>query len=141
MDKVEILVRAGIPGAEEDSSSEKPQYPISTVDFTKIARSHGLEVKYEHEGSERSFISLKSFDVWLPILDFTANVGANIPANIVATLIMDFFRARGQKAEDAVLHVKYLTKDKNGTERKFEGSGPGEQVLASIREFEKNVRK
>ena len=141
MTESKVVIRAGIPGMQDPEDQNEHHYPAGTSDFVKLLREQDFTVLYEHDKSERTLVSHKAFDVWLPILDFTANVVANVPANIVSTLILNYFRAMKQRPEDSTLHVKYLMRDKKGTVVEFEANGPGADVLQAIERFDSNARK
>lgn len=136
-----VLVRSGVPGMDGDDADGEHLYPSATSDFVKLLQERGFTVEYEHERSDRTPVSYKAAELWLPILDFTMNVAANIPANIVATLIMDFFQGSRRKLGKSILHVKYTMRDKDGEIVEFEANGEGSYVLDAMKEFDENARR
>lgn len=137
----EVMIRAGIPGMQDPEDDGEHRYPGGTSDFVKLLREQGFTVSYEHDKSERTLVGYKAFEVWLPILDFTANIAANIPANIVATLILNYFQNLRESPDDSILHVKYSMRDKKGKAVEFEANGRGADVLKAIEKFDRNVRE
>jgi len=135
-----VVIRAGIPGMEDGSAEGEHRYPTNTSDFVKLLREEGFNVDYEHEKLERTLVGYKAFDVWVPVLDFSLNVLANIPANIVATTIMNYFRATKRDLKDATLHVEYSVRKKNGDVIKFRADGASSDVLKAIEQFDRDVR-
>ncbi|MEV7046624.1 hypothetical protein [Amycolatopsis sp. NPDC051061] len=141
MSENKVVVRAGVPGKDDGSAEGEHHYPTSTSDFVKLLRELGFSVDYEHEKSQRALVGYKAFDVWVPVLDFGLNVLANIPANIVATTIMNYFHATKRNVQDSVLHVEYSVHKKNGDVVKFKADGAGPDVLKAIEQFDRNVRE
>ncbi len=135
------MVRAGIPGMQDPEDNGEHRYLGGTSDFVKLLREQGFTVSYEHDKTERTLVSYKSFDVWMPILDFTASVATNIPANIVATLILNYFQNMKESPEDSTLHVKYSMRNKKGKIVEFEANGRGADVLKAIEKFDSDVRE
>lgn len=136
MAKTEVVVRAGIPGMQADPEGNgEHRYPADVSDFVKLLRERGCIVSYEHEKPERTLVEFKAFEIWMPILDFTANVAANVPANIVSTLILDYLQIMKREPKDTTLHLKYLRRDTKGNVVEFEADGRGPDVLKAIEEL------
>lgn len=135
------MVRAGIPGMQDPEDNGEHRYPAGMSDFVKLLREQEFAVSYEHDKSERTLVGFKAFEVWLPILDFTASVVTNIPANIVATLILNYFQNMKESPEDSMLHVKYSMRNKKGKVVEFEANGRGADVLKAIEKFDSNARE
>lgn len=141
MSENKIVVRAGVPGMDDGSAEGEHRYPTSTSDFVKLFREQGFSVDYEHEKSDRTLVGYKAFDVWIPILDFSLNVLVNIPANIVATIIMNYFHATRRDVKDSTLHVEYSVRRKNGEVVKIKADGAGPDVLKAIEKFDRDARE
>jgi hypothetical protein len=138
MDELEVLVVSGVPGQPEFSTPDGYPYPASSTHFVKLLHEQDVAVRYEHEKVDRRLVSLNALELWAPLLVFMTDVGANIPANIIATTIMNYFGGR-KKAEKAILHVKFKVTNSEGKSLAFESNGPGRDVLDAIDRFGKNV--
>ncbi|WP_143036162.1 hypothetical protein [Lentzea fradiae] len=132
--RVAVVIRAGIPASHQGRGQGEPIYPDSVTDVAKLLRQEGVEVSYEHDRDQRKILSLNSAEVWIPVLAFVTDVGVNVPANIVATMIVNYFGGRS-RAEKSVLHVEFEESTPDGSQRKFNASGPGALVLEAIDKF------
>ncbi|MEC3980418.1 hypothetical protein [Amycolatopsis sp. H20-H5] len=140
MSETKVVIRAGVPGMDSERANGEHRYPASASDFMKLLREQGFSVEYEHERAERTLVEFKAFDVWVPVLDFTLNVLANIPANIVATAIMNYFHAMRRDVKDSILHVEYSMRKENGDVVKFKADGAGSDVVEAIKAFDLDIR-
>ncbi|SCG34177.1 hypothetical protein GA0070613_6479 [Micromonospora inositola] len=111
-------------------------YPATTSDIAKLLRLNGFAVTYDHERGERIQVSHNAADAWLPVLAFAQSVLANIPANIISTIIMQYFGEVGHKEKN--LHVKFVVTSSDGSEHNFEAHGPGQEVVEAINAFQRS---
>lgn len=140
MNDLQIIVESGFPGKPNYSTPDGHPYPSSASNVVKLLRQEGMQVEYAHEKSERRVVSLNALEVWLPILSFVGDVGANIPANIVATMIMNYFKGMKNGTSDTLLHLEYEFQDSKGNKAKFSASGSPEHVISALKEV-KDDRK
>jgi hypothetical protein len=139
--EVTVVVRAGLPGDDPKEPSDEKRYLSGTSDFVKLLRERGYSVSYEHDKADRELVMYQSADLWLPVFDFTMNVAANIPASIIATMIMDYFGGVQSRVTAAKLKVKYYTRDSTGAVRKFKASGSGDHVIRVMETFEREIHE
>ena len=131
-----VEVRAGIPGIGlEQLEDGRYSYPSLTSNFVKLFRNNGFTVTFDHERAQRVEVSHNAADAWLPVLAFSQAVLANIPANIISSIIMNFFGAAGIKR--TTLHVKFVVVSSDGSVEKFEAHGPGDDVVEAIDAFQR----
>ncbi len=111
-------------------------YPSTTTDIVKLLKANGFEISYDHDRHDRVEVSYNAADAWLPVLAFTQSVLANIPANILSTIIMQYFGAGRQTQKN--LHVKFIVTTPDGGEKNFEAHGPGQEVVEAINAFQRS---
>lgn len=132
----EVQIRAGVPGTGlERLEDGRYAYPSTTSDFSKLLSSHGFIVSYDQDRVDRVEVSHNAADSWLPVLAFTQAVLATIPANIISTIIMQYFGSLGYR--DKNLHVKFIVTAPDGSEENFEAHGPGTKVVEAIDAFQR----
>ncbi|WP_431896331.1 hypothetical protein [Micromonospora haikouensis] len=137
MTPLEVQVRAGVPGTGVYQLEDgRYAYPTMTTDVVKLLKSHGFTVTYDHERQERVLVSHNAADAWLPVLVFAQSVLANIPANIISTIIMQYFGEMAFKKTN--LHVKFAVTAPDGSEKNFEAHGPGQEVVEAINAFQRS---
>jgi hypothetical protein len=137
MTSAEVQIRAGVPGTGMYRlDSGRYTYPATTSDIAKLLKLNGFAVTYDHERDERIQVSHNAADAWLPVLAFAQSVLANIPANILATIIMQYFGEIGHKEKN--LHVKFVVTLPDGSERNFEAHGPAQEVVEAINAFQRS---
>jgi hypothetical protein len=134
MDSCRVIIMAGLPDRPDYSVPNGHPYPLLTSDIVKLLRQQGLEVDYEHQPADRIAVSLNALELWLPILNFVGDVGANVPANIVANLITSYFRGSRLKQDNTVLHLEIRISSKK---KELKASGRPEDVLAAVERFGK----
>jgi len=140
MSRRTVLIRAGIPdmGIEELESGNFA-YPVTTTDFAKILRENGFDVSYDHPREKRLPVSLNAAETWLPILVFAADVLKDVPSNLIASMILNYFAPKGG-IESKHIHVEIHVVRPDGTEGEFKGSGHGPEVVKSIDAFQQTLR-
>jgi hypothetical protein len=134
-DGIDVLVLPGIPGNRERLDDGRGAYPDTTVDVVKLLREQGISVDYAEAADQRAELTYKADDVWLPVLLWTSDALANGAGSLFADMIIQLLGQR--RAERKVLHVKTEVETRDGEKRKFEGDGPGADVLKALREFDK----
>jgi predicted transcriptional regulator len=140
LSEVKVLIRAS--ARDQGETGELALYPVSTSDVVKLLRQEGAIVEYEHEKGQRALLERRSVEIWLPILDFSMNVLANIPANIAATVIMNYVKkVRGRDLKDTLLHVEIIVRDKEGNEKQVRLDGAGHDVVAALEKVDSDLRK
>lgn len=134
-DGTDVLVLPGIPGNRGRLDDGRGAYPDTTVDIVKLLRERGISVDYVEAANRRAELTYKADDVWLPVLLWTSDALANGAGSLFAEVIIQLLGQR--RAERKVLHVKTEVETRDGEKRKFEGDGPGADVIKALREFDK----
>ncbi len=135
-----VEVRSGIPNVGTEKLDDGTfAYPRGTSDIVKILRERGFQVEYDRPKSERVVVSHNAAEVWLPILAFASNVLANIPANIISSVIMDYLAPLG--LDRSKLHVEFKVKNADGSEATFKADGSGPDVVRSIDAFQQRYKQ
>jgi hypothetical protein len=134
-----VEIRAGIPNTKSERLKDgRYVYPDTTTDIFKLFRQHGFEVTYDQPRENRAIISLNAAEQWLPVLAFTQSVLANIPANLIAHVIQQYFGL--ERLSSTELHVKFHVVAPNGAEEDFEAHGSGADVVEAINAFQQRHR-
>ena len=122
----DIIIHAGVPGlgyeAMEDGSGG---YPSTAVDMVKLLREGGVVADYDRPPEERSELTHKAADMWLPILEVVKDLGIGVLGGCIVELVKDP-RTR--------VHVK-VGRRRNGQTTWIEASGERDDVVKTIDEF------
>src|SRR5258708_885972 len=87
----QVVILPGLPrslSAPDDATGDL--YPDSTIDMIKILRLHGLSVA-PLSTDKPDLVAHKSYDVWLPIIQFSLSTLGGASGNLLSALILDYF--------------------------------------------------
>ena len=132
---VDIMVLPGMPGwagPRADLEVANP-YPSSTSDFVKALRLEGLSVGYTVNRDDRSTVSLKAAEIWVPILFFALQDVAQVPSEILTAAILKVFGR--WISDDSRLHVHFMQKSPDGYVQEFRSDGRASDVLRAMKVF------
>lgn len=131
----DIVVLPGLPGWRGPGSDRDiaNPYPSSTPDFVKALCNEGLHIQYTVSRDDRSTISLKSAELWVPILVFALQDMTQVPSEILTTAILKVFGR--WLSDDSRLHVHFMQKNADGSTHEFKANGKAREVLQAIRLF------
>jgi hypothetical protein len=75
---IDVLVLPGFPDREIRLDEPGSPYPSTTVDVVKRLRQLGLGVDYAEPREVRLEVTLKAFELWIPVLQVTQQVFINL---------------------------------------------------------------
>lgn len=131
-----VRIVAGTPGTGEDAhGSGSTYYPSSTPDVAKLFRERKLDVEFEHDRSDRQYLSLHSAEFWIPIVCVTLQVLQSVGEGPLTNVIQDLIGRQESKTSN--LHVTYRIRRPDGEEREFSAIGQGDEVMEAIDAFER----
>lgn len=133
-----ILISAGIPGArKQDDPTDMGDYPIAAQDLSKVLRERGIPVEFEHDREHRRYVSLHSAELWLPIINTTADVLIGLGGALLSDLIRDLV-PKPKDVKSTTLHVEYYIADATGQVHNLKVTGASDDVYPVIDRFEAN---
>jgi len=113
-------------------------YPDSTIDFVKVIRERGLDVRYELAPEDRRYAGHKAAEHWLPILEIARDVLIGIEAGLLVELIKGYFG--DDEPDKELLHVDWRVTHEDGSEERFIADGHGDEVIEALDAFERRLR-
>ncbi|MCY0903613.1 hypothetical protein [Arthrobacter sp. H14-L1] len=131
-----VLVLPGLPRNLTKPAGEQALYPDTTIDMVKVLREYGLESEFVDQ-DERTLVSHKAFDVWLPILEFTSNLATGVAGGLLANLIQSFFVGTDTSQ---VIHISWRVRHRDGTLSEFNYDGPVNGAIQSAEIFGQALR-
>ncbi len=132
-----VLVCPGLPRDLSKPTDVQVVYPDTTTDMVKILRARGYRVAFVDPDAAKTLVGHKAVDVWLPILEFGSALIATAGGEVLATLILDYFKAR--HSSTPVAHISWHVTMPDGQSEAFEYDGPSDQAAESARVFEKRL--
>lgn len=154
----DVTVLPGVPNmAKLKIDSGVTPFPNTTTDFVKVLREHGISVEYSVPKDQRTYVALKAFELWLPILEFTQSMLTAVGSGILVELLKSYVHpnrssqpegmqqihqnddATSEEPTPGILHVEWHVAKPNGERQTFVANGHMPEVLESLEQFEKNV--
>jgi hypothetical protein len=130
-----VLVLPGLPGNLTKPVGEQAVYPDTTIDMVKVLTEYGLEPEFvDHE--ERTLVSHKALDIWLPILEFTSNLATGVAGGLLVNLIQSFFVGADMPR---VVHISWRVQKPDGTLSEFDYDGPVDGAIRSAETFGRSL--
>lgn len=130
-----------VPGLAENLSrppDEEGVLPSSTVEFVKMLRTAGFPIEVAVPRDKQTLVAHMAAEVWLPILNIGAAVFAGAAGNLLASMIESAFR---RTDKNAVAHINWRVKTKNGVTHRFKYDGPVKGAKSAAKSFEKSIRE
>lgn len=156
----DVTVLPGVPNMPRlKIDSGVAPFPNTTTDFVKILREHGISVEYSVPKDQRSYVALKAFELWLPILEFTQGMLTAVGSGILVELLKSYVHPNhsahpegvhqigqnddvtSEETTPAILHVEWHVAKPEGERQTFVANGHMPEVLEALEKFEKNVRR
>lgn len=149
---VDVLVLPGFPDREVVLDEPGHAYPSTTIDVVKRLRQLGLAIEFIEPREQRVEVTLKAFEVWVPILLVAQQVFIGLG---VWQLIEAFERrslarsaspsddiaANVDEGETALLHVRMGVVKEYGRETRWiEADGSPDDVARVIEQVQHELR-
>lgn len=121
-----VVLRPGVPGMGLETLDDGTAgYPSTSDDVIKLLLEQGVVAEYDRPLNERSEVTHKAADVWLPVLEIVRDLAIGILGGCIVELV----------AEPASwVHAKVGRKRKGETSW-LEISGQRDEVIAAIDRF------
>lgn len=130
--KPDVTVQPGLPGRADPEGVDGGVYPNTTTDIVKLLREQDLRVEYVQTRDQRSTLTLKAAEWWIPILVFAYQVDISLCGTLLANAVAELFPDREPKP---ILHVKCGRETADQQIDWFEADGPSDKVIEALREW------
>ncbi|WP_327413888.1 hypothetical protein [Streptomyces sp. NBC_01233] len=136
----DVLIKRGVSGLPSVSREAPGRYPYESIKVAKLLRSAGLEVGFEDERADRSYLTHDAAEYWLPVLEFAQGFTKDMVVGVLSSLVTVYITKKtgsGEAAEIAapppVLHIEVT---REGDPTKIVLDGPADVVLEAIANLE-----
>lgn len=156
---IDVLVLPGFPDREIQLDEPASPYPSTTVDVVKRLRQLGLGVDYAEPREARLEVTLKAFELWIPVLQVTQQVFINLGVwqlirafelrsaardreQMTAPVADDAGARDTESAESPLLHVRLAVVREGGHETRWiEADGSPEDVARVLSRLQDELRE
>lgn len=120
------MVRPGVPGlGYEVMSDGTAGYPSTAVDLIKLLAEQGVVAEFDRPIAERSEVTHKAADQWLPVLEAVRDIGLGVIGGCIIELV---------KNPKSRVHAK-IGRRRKGEVEWLEVSGDRDEVVEMIEDF------
>jgi hypothetical protein len=128
-DGVSVILRPGLPGLGYEALDDGTAgYPSTSEDFIKLLRERGVAADFDRPLTERSEVTHKAADIWLPVLEVVRDLSIGVLGSSIVALVAD---------ASSRVHAK-VGRIRNGQTEWLEISGPRDDVIEAIDDFLEN---
>lgn len=139
----DVLIKRGISGLPGVArQGDRGNYPYEAITVAKVLRAAGVTVEFEDAKPERDYHTHDSADIWLPVIEFAADVGKDLVVAAVTAVITRYIVKRQDGGNPpapeevtpppVILHLEII---QEGDRTNLRLDGPPEAVLKAIEEI------